>query len=117
MGSSYTHPQLWRRTDQPIPPVVTRAQNALTIFDIGSHEEVLEEQRRLAAVTTKGLEKDIAALRAMLTMPEDDVDLVFLVAACANVALPDPTPEASRAWIERYVTDIEQIVAEATPAP
>lgn len=77
---------------------------------------MLADRRQLASFNARGINKDITALRAVLAMPEGDVDVADLVAVCASVRLPHPTPEASRAWIERYVADLEQLVADTAPA-
>jgi hypothetical protein len=85
--------------------------------DADSFAEAAADLRGLAAVNTRSLWRNLAALDAVLAAPPADGSLATVVAVDGNWVLDDPT-DAGAATFLREVADLHrQILGPAEPPP
>lgn len=88
-------------------------------FAVGSpYQEGLDHIERVLVRHGQQTREGTGAIRAILDRPEGEVDLVATVTETVGDDIaPEPTPEASRVWLERLLSDIDQLVVQADTDP
>jgi hypothetical protein len=77
--------------------------------DADSFDEATADLRRLAAVNTRSLERNLVALDAVLADPPADGSLATVVAVDGNWVLDDPSDAGARAFL-REVADLHRAI-------
>jgi hypothetical protein len=80
--------------------------------DADSYEEVEAGIRSTASWNNLPHQRDAEALRLVLAMGDDEVDMIHLVGWVANQGLPQHTVEASRAWLQEQLELLERVLAD-----
>ena len=83
------------------------------VGDADGMEEVRDSLRRTAAVTTRSLHRNLAALEEMLSEPQPAGDLAHLVAWEANVGLDDPSDAGAAEFLGKLAQLLREVLAEA----
>jgi hypothetical protein len=100
-----------------MPPIETaRGFVGAYVDDADSLEEVRMHMRNVAATTTRGLRRDLAALETMLAQPQPEGTLAQLVGWDGNWVLDDPSDRGAAAFLAELAEMLRTVIAEAESA-
>jgi hypothetical protein len=99
-------------------PAIDQVRSFLRSYfgDAYGMDEVRAELASTATVTTRGLERDLAALERVLQTPLLPGEIARLVSVDGNWVLSDPSDAGARAFIEQVVRMLREIIAATPPS-
>lgn len=107
-----------RRTEEhAAEPAIDQVRSFLRSYfgDAYSVDEVREELRSTATITTRGLERDLAAFERLLATPLLPGEAARLVGVDGNWVLSDPSDTGAWAFLQEVAQMLRDVVASAPP--